>query len=312
MVGYALAGARGHAADGYLRAAGLNPSQAARETMLLRAVDAMVGAGQLPHEVAASEALGSLSSSPLRDAVGGFLAILRGNPSQADDLLIKAWSAVDPSSDPVTAAGVCQRQVLHALGRFNGRELVLWAGRALELAQPGSLPAVESQAILGLGAMGRFEEAERSYHAADHLPEYNAQHQRNDMGRGGCTRPWTGWRQPARCWPVQSPRNSGTARSAFPSGLRPGSPGWIELIRPIVHWSGAQIHALRGNWAAAERHLERGAAAADSYPVMLLPYCLAQAQVAETKADYAGVIRALAPVLRMQRAGGIDEPGFWP
>ena len=86
----------------------------------------------------------------------------------------------------------------------------------------------------------------------------------------------------------------------------------IELLRPLLHWSGAQIHALRGDWDAAARHLERGAAASDSYATMLLPYCLAQAQVAETKADYDGVIRALMPVLRMQRNSGIDEPGFWP
>jgi DNA-binding CsgD family transcriptional regulator len=86
----------------------------------------------------------------------------------------------------------------------------------------------------------------------------------------------------------------------------------IELMRPLLHWSGAQIHALRGNWDAAAHHLERGAAASDSYATMLLPFCLAQAQVAETKADYDGVIRALIPVLRMQRNSGIDEPGFWP
>ena len=45
---------------------------------------------------------------------------------------------------------------------------------------------------------------------------------------------------------------------------------------------------------------------------MVLPHCLAQAQVAEVRADYDGVIRALLPVVRMERSSGIDEPGFWP
>jgi DNA-binding CsgD family transcriptional regulator len=58
--------------------------------------------------------------------------------------------------------------------------------------------------------------------------------------------------------------------------------------------------------------LERAAVATDSYPVMLLPYSIAQAQVAEVRADYDGVVRALLPVVRMRRSSGIDEPGFWP
>ena len=87
---------------------------------------------------------------------------------------------------------------------------------------------------------------------------------------------------------------------------------WIELARPWPHWTASKSTPLRGNWDAAASHLERGTAASDSYPVMLLPYCLAQAQVAETKADYDGVIRALIPVLGLQRHSGIDEPGFWP
>ncbi|WP_457974364.1 response regulator transcription factor [Arthrobacter sp. D1-17] len=37
----------------------------------------------------------------------------------------------------------------------------------------------------------------------------------------------------------------------------------IELLRPLLHWTGAQIQALRGNWHAAADHLELGAASHD-------------------------------------------------
>jgi len=45
---------------------------------------------------------------------------------------------------------------------------------------------------------------------------------------------------------------------------------------------------------------------------MLIPACLARAQVAEAQADYEGVLRAFEPLLRLDRGHGIDEPGFWP
>jgi DNA-binding CsgD family transcriptional regulator len=198
---------------------------------------------------------------------------------------------------------------------------------------------VEAQAIegLGLGAMGRYTEAGKSYQAADRLPERTAQHQRIEMGKGwlhlAMDRVEEARAELAEAVPTEFAHGSQRislwaqgwlARADFALGawddalmtvehaVAMQEESGIELTRPLLHWSGAQIQALRGNWDAAAHHLERGAAASDSYATMLLPFCLAQAQVAETKADYEGVIRALTPVLRMQRTNGIDEPGFWP
>jgi DNA-binding CsgD family transcriptional regulator len=337
--GFASTGAWHPAAEAYVQAARLNPQPEDRETLLVKAVDAMVGAGELPRAVAALDVLESFAPSPGSDAVRGHLAILRGRPAQADAFLHKAWTAVDPATDPGTAAGICQRQVLHALARLNGRDLVTWAERAKRLAPPGSPAAVEAQAIegLGLGFMGRYDEAGQSYRDADRQPEHGAQHQRLEMGKGWLhlamdqvevARAELAGAVPtefahgserislwAQAWLARADFAVGawddalrTVQAAVVSQEESG----IELLRPLLHWTGAQIHALRGNWEAAAGHLEQGAAASDSYPAMLLPYCLAQAQVAETRADYDGVIRALAPVLRMQRTTGIDEPGFWP
>lgn len=337
--GFAATGAWHRAADAYAQAARLSPRPADRETLMIKAVDAMVGAGELPRAAAALDALESFAPGPRSDAVRGYLAILRGRPAQAEALLQKAWTAVDPASGADTAGGICQRQVLHALARFHGKDLVMWAERARRHSSPGSPPAVEAQAIegLGLGAMGRYTDASRSYQAADRFPEPGAQRQRIDMGKGwlhlALDRVEEARAELAGAVPTEFAHGSQRislwaqgwlARADFALGAWDDAlqtvenavalqeESGIELLRPLLHWSGAQIHALRGNWDAAEHHLERGAAAGDSYATMLLPACLAQAQVAETKADYDGVIRALLPVLRMQRANGIDEPGFWP
>ncbi len=337
--GFAAQGAWRPAAEAYTQAARLHPQPAARESLVIRTVDAMVGAGDLARALTALDTLDSFAPGPLSDAVRGYLAILRGRPAQADALLHKAWTAVDPATAPDTAAGICQRQVLHALARFHGRDLVMWAERARRLGAPDSPAAVEARAIegLGLGAMGRIDEAQLRYRNESGRLWQGAQRMRLDMGKG--------WLDLALD-NVESARDTlaGAASTDFAHGsqrIALWAQGWLaradfalgawddalrtvqsaasaqeesgmELLRPLIHWTGAQIHAIRGDWDAAADHLEQGAAPADSYPVMLLPYCLAQAQVAETKADYDGVLRALVPVLRMPRTTGIDEPGFWP
>jgi DNA-binding CsgD family transcriptional regulator len=90
----------------------------------------------------------------------------------------------------------------------------------------------------------------------------------------------------------------------------------LELLRPLVHWTGAQVHALRGEPEAAERHLVIGGPAdhrADhDYLVMTVPALLAQAHVAEARSDYEAVVRHLTPLATRRPRGGLDEPGFWP
>ena len=333
---FAAAGAWGSAAEAYSQASRLNPVREERQSLLVRAVDAIVGAGELPR---ASAAVEGLAPGPQGDAVRAHLAILSGRPAEADALLEKAWKSVDPATDPGTAAQICQRQVLHSLARFDGRELVTWAVRARSIAPADSPAAIEARAIegLGLGAMGRFGEAEESYRIVERLTENSAQQQRINMGMGwlhlALDRPEEARTELASAVPTEFRRGSyrislwaqgwlartDLALGAWDSALRTvenaiavQEESGIELVRPLLHWSGAQIHALRGNWDSAAHHLERAAVATDSYPVMLLPYSIAQAQVAEVRADYDGVVRALLPVVRMRRSSGIDEPGFWP
>lgn len=45
---------------------------------------------------------------------------------------------------------------------------------------------------------------------------------------------------------------------------------------------------------------------------MLVPACLARAQVAEARGDHDRVVEALAPIVRLAPRDSVDEPGFWP
>ncbi|KPI15373.1 transcriptional regulator, LuxR family [Actinobacteria bacterium OK074] len=334
----ASAGEWSAVADTLVRAGRLSGARTVRGDRLLRAVDAMVGAGDVPQAAAFAAELESFPASTLRDTVLGYLAIIRGRPAEAETFLTDAWERCDPERHPDLMARICQRRVLHALGRFDGGDLVTWARRAIEPADPDDPPAAESEAVLGLGlaAMGRPEESLAAYEAAAKLPG-GAQPQRFKLGRG--------WVDLALDAPEAARRH---LEAAVPTSYRMGSTrislwaqGWlartqfalgawdealetaqrsaarlaesrIELVRPLVHWTGAQIHALRGDWEAAGRHVGEAAADLHHYEVMLVPACLARAQVTEARGDYERVVEALAPVVRLTVRASIDEPGFWP
>ncbi|GLF95454.1 helix-turn-helix transcriptional regulator [Streptomyces yaizuensis] len=335
----AAAGEWSAVADTLVRAGRLSTGRAAREDRLLRAVDAMIGAGDVPRATAFAAELESFPADTPRDAVLGYLAIMRGRPAEADAFLTQAWKRCDPERHRDLMARICQRRVLHALGRWDGRDLVAWARRAIELADPEDPSAVESKAVLGLGlaAVGRPEEALAAYDAAAAELPGGAQPQRFQLGRG--------WVDLALDAPEAARRR---LEAAVPTGYRMGSTrislwaqGWlartqfalgvwpdaletaqravvrltesgIEPVRPLIHWTAAQIHALRGDWETADRHAAEAAADLHHYEVMLVPSCLARAQVAEARGDYERVIEALAPVVQLPVRESIDEPGFWP
>ncbi|MEU4895800.1 LuxR C-terminal-related transcriptional regulator [Streptomyces sp. NPDC044780] len=335
----ARAGEWAAVADTLVLASRLSPGRAAREDRLLRAVDAMIGAGDVPQATVFAGQLESFHAGTLREVVLGYLAIMRGRPAEADAFLTRAWRSCDPKLQPDLMARICQRRVLHALGRWDGADLVTWARRAVEVADPTDPSAIESEAVLGLGlaGSGRYEEAVAAYEAvAARLPG-GAQPQRFHLGRG--------WVDLALDAPEAARRR---LEAAVPTGYRMGSTRislwaqgllartqfalgtWpealetvqraaarlaevrIEFVRPLVHWTAAQIHALRGDWDAADRHLNAGAAAPHQYEVMLVPSCLARAQVAEARGDYPRVLEALSPIVHLPSRASIDEPGFWP
>lgn len=325
--------------DALINASRLSPDKADRERRLLRAVDALVGAGDLPRAIAFTSAIESFPPSALRDAVLGYLAILRGRPAEAELLLTRASEQCDPTREPQTAALICQRRVLHSMGRWHGPDLVSWGRRAVELADLGAPSAVESEAIMGLGlaATGRIQEAKDAYDDVSAKVASGAQSQRFQMGRGwldlALDDPQTARRELEIAVPTKYRMGSARislwaeawlARTEFALGFWDDALQTVnravaqldnvglDLVRPLVHWTGAQTHALRGNWDAANDHLQRGSATAYNYEIMLIPACLARAHCAEAQADYETVLRSLEPLVQLRPRQGIDEPGFWP
>ncbi|QUH02297.1 helix-turn-helix transcriptional regulator [Saccharopolyspora erythraea] len=332
-------GAWAEAASLLIDASRLTEDRLERESRISRAVDALIGAGDVFAAAALVPEVESLRETPLRNAVLGYLAVVRGRVAEAESRLGRAWRLVNAERDPDVAALICQRYVLHALVRCRADDLVTWADRAISLAGPEAPAAVEAAAIRGLGlaATGRARQARRDYARLGERVRHGAQAQRVMMARGwlnlltdavddaraelesavpttflgGSTR-ISLW---ARAWLARAQFLAGawddamrTVRDAAPLLERSG----IVLTGPLLHWTEVTVHALRGEWEQAEQALLRCDAGPQDYEIMRVPTYLARAQVAEARADSAGVLRALHPLTQSWAAAGIDEPGHWP
>ena len=254
-----------------------------QEHRLLRAVDAMIGAGDLIQADSFVRQTARIAVGPLRDATTGYLAVLRGRAGDAEALLRAAWEQCDPAADPGIAAVVAQRLALDAVGRLRGVDVVTWARRAVELAGPDDPVRVEAEALLGLGLawQGRLQEGLAAYEAVlARLPEdAGVQSERVRMAQG---------------WLSLIAEDFVTARTllarAAPAALRADSVRiavwsyvWLarvefalgawdeagaaaeravslleesghEWLRPLARCMAVLVPAARGEWAAAEEH----------------------------------------------------------
>lgn len=313
----------------------ISPVRAEREDRLIQAIDALAGAGLVAQAIDSLPEVEALPAGSRRDAVLAYLAVQRGRRAEASVYLESAWRM--RGTDRGGAAVVCQRHVLASLADWDGDSLVRWAGRALEYAPAGAPAAVETRAIVGLGhaARGDLDAAFTAYRRATEESPSGPQHQRARMGHG--------WLLLAQDEPeaarrelefaAANVRGAGSnritlwalvwlARARFALGDWSGALQIVDqgellldatdldLLRPLVHWTGAQVHALRGEFADAERHVELGQAAEHDYLVMTVPALTARAHVAEARSDYEAVARHLAPLARRRDRGGLDEPGF--
>ncbi|MCU1518894.1 MAG: transcriptional regulator, luxR family [Pseudarthrobacter sp.] len=310
----------------------------ARNDRLLRAVDALVGAGNVAEAQAWSAAVDAMQPSPLRSSVLGYLSTVSGQNDSAQSQLEMAWRTSNPERDPKAAAQVAQRFVLHGVASWDGPMITGWAERAMSLTEPGSPAHVESEAIYGLGlyARGRLGEAEAAYQRAFGHAAENAQKQRVQMGAG-----WLALRMDN----VESALVN--FESAAPTEYRGGSlrislwaEAWLArthlvlgnwdaaaatiarssvrletsrmpLIRPLLYWTAAELWSMRGDWDRARYYVSQAAVQPGTYRAMQVPASLARARFHEARADYESALAVLQPLTELD-PWTEDRVSFWP
>lgn len=309
-----------------------------RNDRLLRAVDALVGAGNVAEAQTWSAAVDALPPSPLRSSVLGYLSTVSGQNDSAQTQLEMAWRTSNPERDPKAAAQVAQRFVLHGVASWDGPMITGWAERAMALTETGTPAHIESEAIYGLGlyARGRLGEAEASYQRAFAHAAENAQKQRVQMGAG-----WLALRMDN----VESALVN--FESAAPTEYRGGSlrislwaEAWLArthlvlgnwdaaaatiarssvrletsrmpLIRPLLYWTAAELWSMRGDWDRARYYVSQAAVQPGTYRAMQVPASLARARFHEARADYESALAVLQPLTELD-PWTEDRVSFWP
>ena len=131
----------------------------------------------------------------MRDAALGYLAVVRGRSSEAENLLHRAWERVDPDTERQ-----CRRHDRPAAGAARGRPAERCGRRRrglagpIELAAPGEPVRAEAQAVLGLGLAWQGRLADGLAVHEDALAEIETPGRRVRCRRG------SGWRTGGCCW----------------------------------------------------------------------------------------------------------------
>ena len=131
----AALGAWAGAAWALLEASRLSPDRANREQLLLRAVDAMIGAGDLIQAEAFARDAVAFAPGVLRNATLGYLTVLRGKPDEAERLLRSAWKRIDEGR----CGGACGGRT--AVGTARGGTPARPRGRGVGPAGGGAVVA---------------------------------------------------------------------------------------------------------------------------------------------------------------------------
>ncbi len=105
-------GAWAAAAWALVEASRLSSDREQRERRLLKAVDAMIGAGDLIQADAFAQEVVGFAPAAMGDATMGYLAVLRGRPGDAEKLLRAAWKYCDSTGDATLGTAVAQRLAL--------------------------------------------------------------------------------------------------------------------------------------------------------------------------------------------------------
>jgi DNA-binding CsgD family transcriptional regulator len=234
--------------------------------------------------------LASATDGPLRDVTAGYIAHLQGRPAEAHGLLVRAWAERAAAGSEV-AALTAQRLALHWVGRLRGGEVVEWARRAVDLAEPDDPVRVEAQALLDLGL---------DWQGITH-----------GSSRAGSV--WfAAWSNVRSAWAKFAAGAWDEAAAAAEHAVSLLEESGHEWLRPLALSAAVSVPAARGEWAAAEEHARAVSVRPGDYALMVVSGGVARASVPAARGDHKGVLQALEPVVALTEREGVDDPGLWP
>lgn len=325
-------------AEQLLWASRIAASREVREAALLRAVECLVEAGELPRALGLRDAVLACMDGPHKSFIIGLLTLSTGRMAQAEVALRAVIDGSDFADDdelygPVTAA----LAIVCAI-RGRGNEAVAWARRALDAK--GSLATTEliaTQALaLGLATAGRRRDGISVLESLSPTRIRPEPFEAELLAVRGNLKAW--WGDPSGALEDLSAvirwSREGASLRSLPNAYGALAEVEYRLGRwddglthaevavslgedtdrawelPFVHAVASYIHAGRGNWGVAAEHADAARRAADLAQVPVGRYyaCVAGAHLAWVREDWATVGDSLAPL--HERPGEIRMSGL--
>ena len=278
---------------------------------------------------------------PRRDAALGYLAVLQGRCTEAENRLRIGWERADRATGPRLASQVALRWTLHEVGRLRGAEIVEWGRRAIDLLPGDDAVRLETDALLGLGLglAGRVPDGRAAYTdvldrlTGDEGPTAGRVHMAHswlriidddldgvpqilagvvpDQLRQGSVRiaVWSS------VWMARAHYLRGAweeAAAAADQAVTLLDQTGHEWLRPLARWAATAVAAGRGDWTAAAGHVAQAHTGSGDYELMIVSGALAGAELAWARGEHEAVLTRLGPIVALRQREGVDEPGFWP
>jgi DNA-binding CsgD family transcriptional regulator len=326
----------GRAADRLLAAAGLTPPGAARDGLVLDAVDLLLRAGEVSEAAEHTERIAAMPDTVQRRLVQAQVAWMAGRHDEAEVLAHSAWEQRgQPAVIGSAAVMLAQLRIL----RDDGAGAAHWAEHALRC---GGLPeSVASTArinrAVGLALSGHPHDGLRVLVDLPEDPTEVPPGRQDELWVRGGLRLWTddlpgayadlrdyvpgrsGWARPYGLIRLGYLTQAEYRRGAWDDSLVHAEQVVSLVTDTDQVWLLAFAHAVavfvlagRGIWAEAEAHTRAAAAAAAALgdPGSMNYAANAAVHLAACRGDPAAVVEAAEP-LRTAPPGGAHEPGIF-
>jgi DNA-binding CsgD family transcriptional regulator/tetratricopeptide (TPR) repeat protein len=323
------------AAEHLLSGSRIAASRKGREGALLRAVECLVLAGELPRALGLRDAVLSCADGPHRSFIIGLLVASVGRVAEAEAALRDVIDRPDFADCPELFGPVIASLAVVCALRGRGDEAVKWARRALQ--RKGSLATTEviaTQALAwGLSAVGRGREGIAVFDSLSPARMRPEPFEAELLTVRGNLKAWWGdllgavedlsavirWSREGA--PLRSLPNAygalaeveyrigrwddGLTHAEVAVSLAEDTDRAWEL--PFVHAVASYLHAGRGNRSFAAEHAEAARRVMEVAPVPLSRYyaCVAAAHLAWVREDWDTVLDSLAPLHKSGRAIGM-------
>ncbi len=332
----AAAGAHAAASSHFLAAARLSPDPSQREAWRLDALEQLLVGGAVAGAAALSPSVEGLES-PRRSYLAGWLAFLQGDHAAAERLLCRAWDGA-AGRDPAVAgrvslllANLCSVQMRHA-------DAAAWSQRALDSGSPEAVTRAVGILVPCMGASGRasealallptlLDEAALERDAVARLGRGMVRMWTDDVRAGAddlaavvaaCgTHPASSTGLLALGFLAEAEFRLGDWDASAAHGqlavtlARDSGQAWME---PFTHAAAAWAVAARGQMGDGVDHGAEAVARALRLgdPASMTCAVTAAAHVAFCRADPAGLVDTVEPLLAAAGLGMLEEPAVHP